>query len=73
MDLSWAVLPQTSLISALAEQCLEQTESSSILFNSKCKKQELQLSETRAATKTPSRRQLTLQYRWASLYSNHFI
>lgn len=67
MGLSWAVLPEVSHISALAEECLEQTEISKTLFNSKHKKQELQLSETRAARKTASRRQLALQHRWASL------
>lgn len=66
MDLSWVVLPEVSHISALAEQCLEQTESSKMLFNSKHGKQELQLSETRGARATPGRRQLTLQHGWAS-------
>lgn len=64
MDLSWAVLPEASHISALAEQCLEQTESSKMFFNNK---QELQLSETGAARNTPGRKQLTLQHGWASL------
>lgn len=53
-------------ISALAEQCLEQTESSKLLYNSK-QNPELQLSKTRPARKTPGRSQLTLQHGWASL------
>lgn len=67
MGLSWAVVPEVSHISALAEECLERTESSKIFINSKHRKQELQLSETRAARKTPGRRLLTLQLGWASL------
>jgi len=66
MGVSGAVLPEVSHISTLAEQCLEQTESSKMLFNNKHKKPELQLSETRAARNTPGRRQLTPQHRWAS-------
>lgn len=67
MGLSWAVLPEASHISALAEQCLEQSEYSKTFFNNKHNKQKLQLSETGAARNTPGRKQLTLYHGWASL------